>query len=420
MVKGQIKEQDRLLDQSSLLSIQKDLSGKTRRSDIALIALFLTIVFGLSVAFFIIPDKDFSEEENRVLQGTPSISSPGKFADRLISGKYTSEIAKYYADQFPLRDSFVGLKAAVVLGLGGRENNSIIVGDGGRLAELPASFSEETVKKNTDVLISFAKVAESLGADFTAVAAPRSADVFTPFISSPSPLIYTEETRQAISGGLSAAKYIDLFDTLVPGIAEGEYLYYRTDHHWTTLGAYYGYCELVKSFGITPYSLDDFTISTVSSEFYGTAWSKAGMKWISPDEMQFFRYDGDDLFTTVLENKEETAFDGFYNESYLDKKDKYAAFLSGNNGRVTVTLGYGRGESQPREKMLIIKDSFAHAMVPFLARHFDLEIIDLRYYKSSVSDLIKECGISHVVAIYNYDSFVTENSFNILRLSTEE
>ena len=413
MSKEQISEQDRLL------SVQKELSGKSRGSDISLIAVFLAIIFGLAAAFFIIPDKDFSEEENRVLQSAPSISSPGKFGDRLISGKFTSDVAKYYADQFPMRDTFVGLKAAVVLGLGGRENNSVIAADGGRLAELPASFSPDIVKNNTAVLSAFGRVIAENGGELTVLAAPRSADVFGSFISSPRPLIYTEETRQAIKSGLGEAKYIDLYDTLAPGVAEGEYLYYRTDHHWTTLGAYYGYCRLAESMGITPYSLEEFTPETVSEEFYGTAWSKAGMKWISPDEMQFFRYDGDMRFTTVLECKAETAFDGFYDESYLGKKDKYAAFLSGNNGRVTVTLE-GEDSGKPREKILIIKDSFSHAMVPFLARHFDLEIIDLRYYKSSVSDLMAECGISRVVAIYNYDSFVTNNAFNILRLSIEK
>ena len=414
MSKEQISEQDRLL------SLQKELSGSSKGSDIALIALFLAIIFGLAVAFFIIPDKSFSEEENRALQGAPALSSPGKFADRLISGKFTSEVAEYYADQFPLRDSFVGLKAAVVLGLGGRENNSVISAEGGRLAELPKSFSPDTVKRNTDILSRFGEEIKKSGAELTVLAAPRSADVFESFISAPRPLIYTEETRQTISSGLSGTELIDLYDILAPGVAAGEYLYYRTDHHWTTLGAYYGYCSLVESMGITPYSLEDFTPETVSEEFYGTAWSKAGMKWIAPDRMQFFRYEADGLFTTVLEGKADSAFDGFYDESYLQKKDKYAAFLSGNNGRVTVTLDHGHDEGKTREKILIIKDSFAHSMVPFLARHFDLEIIDLRYYKESVSELIRENGISRVIAIYNYDSFVTENSFNILRISFEE
>jgi len=399
---------DKYLDQNSLLELQKNISVRGKFNDILLTVLSLVIIFGFAVAIWIIPDKDFSEEENRVLQSAPKFT-----LDRLIDGRFTSDIAEYYADQFPARDIFVGAKAASeIYLLGKRENNAVISAKDGYVIERSDEPSADVISKNTKALCDFAARCEAAGVKFTAVAAPRVIDAMYGSIASPAPNGYTAEIREALSNGLSSVGYIDLYDTLTQKIASGEQIYYRTDHHWTTLGAYYGYEKLMTELALDAYSVDDFTPELVSSEFYGTTWSSAGMKWVSPDEMYFYRYDGDENFKLVFEGKEETASYGFYNLDYLSKKDKYGAFLSGNNGRVTITLE----GAENREKILVIKDSFAHSLIPFLARDFDIEMIDLRYYKSSVASLIGEGGFARVIAIYNYDSYVTENAFNILYL----
>ena len=195
-------------------------------------------------------------------------------------------------------------------------------------------------------------------------------------------------------------------------------LYYRTDHHWTTLGAYYAYCEIIKSFGdidLKPAPLSEFTIEQASDSFYGTTWSKAGMKWIKPDTIEYFRYEGDEDCITKIEDTG-TSFKGFYDRSYLDKKDKYSSFISGNNGRVDIT----RADGQKREKLLVMKDSFAHSMIPFLARHYDLVILDLRYYSASIAKLVLTEGISRVLIIGNIDNLCQSVIYGILGYGADE
>lgn len=401
-------DKNKYLDQDSLLELQKNISSKGKFNDILLTVLSLVIIFGLAAAIWLVPDKDFSEEENRVLQSLPKFT-----AERLIDGRFTSDIAKYYADQFPARDIFVGAKAAMELRVfGKRENNSVICAKDGYVIERSDEPSEDIIAQNTKALSDFAEKCEAAGVDFTAIAAPRSADALGSFISYPAPNSYTDKIREMLAKDLDDFGYIDLYDTLSRKIDSGEQIYYRTDHHWTTLGAYYAYEKIMTELSLEPASADTFTPELVSSEFYGTTWSSAGMKWVAPDQMYFYRYDGDEQFKLVFEGNEASASYGFYDREYLSKKDKYGAFLSGNNGRVSITLD---GEKK-REKLLVIKDSFAHALIPFLARDFDIEMIDLRYYKGSVTELLQSDDFSRVMAIYNYDSYITENAFNILYL----
>jgi hypothetical protein len=179
-------------------------------------------------------------------------------------------------------------------------------------------------------------------------------------------------------------------------------LYYKTDHHWTTLGAYYAYVEIIKSFkeeNMEPLPLSAFTREIASDEFYGTAWSKAGMKWIPPDVMEYFRYEGDEDFVTAIIDKNES-FSGFYDRSYLELKDKYSSFISGNNARVDITKKQNPGDP-PRPKMLLAKDSFGHSIAPFLAIHYDLIILDYRYYKKSAAQLVFDEKIDRVLFLHN-------------------
>ena len=192
-------------------------------------------------------------------------------------------------------------------------------------------------------------------------------------------------------------------------------MYYKTDHHWTSLGAYYAYVEIMNSWGLTPYPLDYFTRETVSEDFYGTTWSKAGMKWVGPDTIEFIRYPGDDtLITEIVDTGEK--LDGLYDRDYLAVKDKYSSFIGGNNGHVRIYPADGSPLESERETLVLIKDSFGHSLAPFLAAHFDLEIIDLRYYKLPAIDFVKETGADRVLILYNMDSLLTTNSLAMLNL----
>lgn len=156
--------------------------------------------------------------------------------------------------------------------------------------------------------------------------------------------------------------------------------------------------------------IESYTREVVSDAFFGTTWSTAGMSWIAPDTMEYFRFAGDtDFTTTILDNG--TSFAGFYDRSYLSKKDKYSSFIGGNNALVTVT----KNGDADRPTLLLVKDSFAHSAVPFLAQHYDLVIVDIRYYKKSTAALIDEYGADRVLVLYNIDSLTSSADSVLLR-----
>ena len=357
----------------------------------------LVIIYGFAAAMIILPDKTFSEEENRALQTFPKFTLKA-----LDNGSYTKKIGDYFADQMPLRGLFVETKAVSETCLGKRENNNVILGKEGHIIAKSDFYNSTAVDKNLAAIKEFDA---SNDIDFRAAIAGRAQDVLLSYM----PELYparevSDNAFSHVSSVLDEVKQIDLLTPLRTHAENGEYVYYRTDHHWTTLGAYYAYVAIIKSYGIEPYPLEFFTRETVSEEFYGTTWSKAGMRWIEPDSMEFFRFDGDTAFVTEIVDSE-TEFDCFYERSYLEKKDKYSAFIGGNNARVRISIPHGK----PRETLVLVKDSFGHSVAPFLAMHFNLEIVDFRYYRQSFKELLAQTGTDKVLILYNFDSLASSS-----------
>lgn len=375
----------------------------SRAADIITTVGLLALIYGFALTMLISPDKTFSEEENRVLQTLPHFS-----IETLTSGKFTKDIASYCTDQMPLRNVFVGTKAVAETVFTKRENNSVLLGKHGYIIAKTDYTNYAVMDKNISAINTFAA---SPDFDVTVAIAGRSQDVLFRYM----PDVYpSREISDAAFANLDkklTATQIDILTPLREHTAAGEYVYYRTDHHWTTLGAYYAYAEIISSYGIEPLPFEYFGRETVSDEFYGTTWSKAGMKWIAPDSMELFRFEGDDRFVCEIVDSGKI-IEGFYERSYLDKKDKYSAFIGGNNGRVKI---YADG-SEKRETLVLIKDSFGHSLAPFLAAHFDLDVIDLRYYKLSVKDVIAEASAEKVLIIYNMDSLVSSDNLKMLTM----
>ena len=193
----------------------------------------------------------------------------------------------------------------------------------------------------------------------------------------------------------------------------GEYVYYKTDHHWTSLGAYNAYCEIIKSYGLTPYSLDDFSRETFTTSFVGTTFAKAGAVFGGADTIELFRYEGDeDYTTTIIKGDKKTVLQGFYNkEKYRDINDKYSVFIGsddtsdGGNNAVTIVA---KNTGEKRQKLILIKDSFGNSIVPFLARHFDLVILDLRTSTQDFTSYLEDPDLAHILVLYNMETFMND------------
>ncbi len=415
--KGKSAPKDMQAEADRLLAVQMEKKGETKRSDCVLLSVFVVIVFLFGILLVALPDKEFSEQENRYLQGMPQIQSrfngtfferiaEGRFLDRYFDGDFQEEISEYFADQFPARDFFIGLKAATELTLGRGENNDVLLGNDGYLIKYTNDKDISHLLSNAETAERFTAAMEEAGIPVTFAAAGRGIDVLQSKYPALYPADKTDATWQALAGALenTDVDYLDLRDVQRPYADRGEEVMYRTDHHWTTLGAYYAYVAIMEHWGMEALPIEAFTVEVASEEFYGTTWRSAGMKWIAPDRMEFFRFEGDESYTMTIEGKSET-IEGFYDRSYLEKTDKYSAYIAGNNSLVTIE----KNGDEERERLLIIKDSYGHALAPFLAYHFDLEIIDPRYYRFETLAHATETGCTRALIIENMDSLLTSD-----------
>ncbi len=438
-----------------LLDRQLEMKGKTRKTDIAILASFCVFILFFGIMFFVLPDKTYSETEKRTLAQMPSLTFSRIGGDLQRDLKlmtmtedekkayvaelgdsykvFSDEIGDYYADQFPFRDQLRVVKAAVEIGMLKQENNDVLFAgeylikkdsvsgvvqnEDGTFRDRTYEDAAETIKNNVHLL---SGIEQSLpeSVDLRTAVAGRTIDV-VPESKLP-PLFPTEdETHRSVywnayndqvqADGLNV---IDLKDVLNLHFRGGEYVYYKTDHHWTSLGAYYAYCEIIRSYGIEPYALDTFSRETYTTSFVGTTYAKAGAAFGGKDTIELFRYDGDtDYTTTIINGDKKTVLQGFYNQDkYRDINDKYGVFIgsddTGDGGNNAVTIVEKNGESRP--KMILIKDSFGNSIVPFLARHFDLIILDLRTSSKDFSEYLSDPDLAHILVLYNMETFMND------------
>lgn len=388
-----------------------------KTANILTVAVFVGVIVFLSAAFLIIEDKTFSEQENRNLQTLPELN-----ADTLFDGTYSKKINSYFADQFPFRDAFVGLKGFSEYALFKGENNGVLLGkdgfiavrsfavyDGRGFTEPTDYYSEKVLDAEFATVKKLQEKLDAQGKKFAFVAPPRTIDVASSKFRFPSE--NSEKLQNYIRDGLKDVNYIDILPILKEKLDGGEYVYYKTDHHFTSLGAYYTYCAVMKQFGLEKdiVPLENFEQELVSDSFYGTTWSKSGFKFVSPDSIYYFHCkDADENeFTTTryMSETNKTSFTGFYDRSFLDSKDKYSSFLGGNSYKTTVVKTGGEGQGQ-RPKLLLVKDSFGLSLAPFLASHFDLELMNVSDMPS-VSKIAEANGFDYVLVVYNTENLIS-------------
>lgn len=387
--------------------------------NLAVTALFLALIFGFGIAFWIMPDADFSPEENRSLQTFPSLSS-----EDWLDGKVSDRLIRYYSDQFPLRSAWLSLHAAGELGMARGESNGVLLGRNQQLAvrRFDAYISLTERMEDTDYH-SPAHVARGLEAvsalhqtlkaadiPLCVLLAPRTIDVTIADFDYPADL--SDRLDKTIRETLSEAEVnsVELLDTFRTMHGAGEYVYFRTDHHWTSLGAYTAYTAVLESWGMASEILpaDFFTVRKIP-DFYGTTYSRSGMLFITPDTLEIWEAaDGSDARFTVTDERGNTVIEsGFISEKYLSEKDKYGAFLDGTHAVLLISdkEAAARGEARPR--LLLARDSFANSMVPFLARHFDICMVNLSGGKTNLSKLAEDYHCDRVLIVCNRENLIT-------------
>lgn len=367
----------------------------TRRYAIFISAMFCAFI-GVFFAWNILSaDREFSPNENRVLAQRPELS-----ADSLLSGSFSSGYEAYTADQFVLRDGWVAAKAMMERAAGKCENNGIYFcaqdtlisrldePDAGQVAQNLGYVNALAEGLEIPVYFSLIPGKSSLWASRLPAGAPNASEA-----------LYLEQAMQ------TKARWVDIAAALNEHFNED--IFYRLDPHWSSLGAYYGYTALAKAMGLPPVPLDNYTHTTVSQSFTGTDYSGSGVRWLPPDDINIY-VPGDGI--TVDRGEAGTA--ALYDWSKLQGKDQYAFFLGGNTPLSIIKTPHIRGE-----KLLIIRDSFADSLAPFLTAHSsELHLIDLRYSRASLAEYISHNGIDRVLVLYSVANFVKDTNLGKLAM----
>lgn len=356
---------------------------------------FVIVIILFTMIGLISSDKEFSELENRKLKTSVTFSIK-KFFDGVFQKDYES----YINDQFPLRDNWISLKSINEYILGKIENNGIIYGSNGELFEKFDSLDEEKFKNNVEAINNFA---ETYYDKVSLMIIPSSYEIYKENLQMGSPIIMQEELINKIYNFSSFTNNIDVMKELLDN--KNSYIYYKTDHHWTTYGAYLAYCKFIDSINGNKVNLENFQEVELPN-FYGTYYSKAKPFNIEPDIMTY--YDFNNLTMEIVGDK---IYDSIYDYSKETLRDKYSLFLYGNNPLTIIK----NKDIKNNKKILVIKDSFGNSLVPFLTQNYEeVHVIDLRYFSSKLSNYLAENNFEDILIVYNFINLATDN--NILRL----
>lgn len=360
----------------------------------------------------LLPKRSFSETENRYLAQKPAFTW-----ESLKTGEFGKQYEDYLSDQFPFRDGWISLKTAAELAQGKREINGVWTGNDGWLMETwyRESFDHNLAEKNLEKLAQFASSqAELLGENrIRIMLVPSSPEILPqhlPDFASPFSQEIIPDTLK--EKGLSSM-LIPVGDALYKAAENAgptaDNLYYRTDHHWTSHGAFLAYQAWADSLGIKPYEKNDFTIETVTEQFSGTIQSKINLP-VRPDQIDLYRPVQEPSWSVFYDGNPEPSL-SLYSMEALHTRDKYRVFLDGNHGWTKIK----NQESASNRRLLILKDSYAHTFAPFAALHFDeTHMLDLRYFNGKVSQFCEKQQITDILVLYQIPVFLKDRNVSKL------
>ncbi len=356
------------------------------------VAVAAILFASLTLSLCLLPKKDFSAKERRALASFPTLS-----VSSVLNGRFFDSLSDFCTDQFPLREQFTALVASTERALGKQENNGILFCREGYLVargeydDLSVSMTNLTVIR---------ALADGTRLPTTVCILPRAVDVLTPYLPRGYESVHAEEIGALVKDALP--HNADLTAPLQSAVANGEQIFYRTDHHWTTAGAYLAYTQLAPALGFTPYTAEYFTPTVVTDRFLGTTFSRSGLAATMPDTITLYRYAGDERYT-VTNGETGVETHALYDMDALHADDPYEVFLGGNFARLTVT----DTDNPDKPTLLIFKDSFANSLVPFLALHFNLVLVDPRYEQAGAQAILDEVRPDHVLILLGADTVAT-------------
>lgn len=365
------------------------------------LGVFAVVIAAVQGAFWCMPHESVSEKEKRVLSTPPRVSLA-----HIADGRFMEQAEAYLMDHFPGRESLVGANAYLKQVEGLNAVEQITRGQEGWLIAAPLGDESKLLGQNLDALQSFLKTA---GKPAAAIIVPTTGAVETAML----PRLHMPYPDEALLDTIRDTLPVDWCDVLHTFRAHSapERLFYRTDHHWTTEGAYEAYRLWCAETNREPVPKTAYTRTKVP-DFYGTSYAKSGLWATPPDTLEVWETGAPVTVTVQDDNmKEPIKQDSLFFWEHREEADKYPIFLDGNHGRVTIETGNEGG------RLLVLRDSFAHCLTPFLTAHFSrIDLIDLRYFKKqTVSAYLEENPPDEILLCYGLDSLMTDRSLAQLR-----
>ncbi len=418
------------MDHSEALSTSP-ITRLRRRAEVFTVSLITAFILCFSVWCLVAPKQTFSENENRALASWPVYSFTA-----LKDGSYMSGVQTYLSDHFPLRDPFMTLKTKYEMLTGREEINDIYLAKDGYYIE-----AYKTPKQQKKIITQFQKLQDAITTDakqnIRVMLVPTAISTYNAKLPGSAPdrgVLRQVDTMNEIYAALPNMQKVDVWSALqaaaaqekidrtrASGDADGAQpvadagdagcdtsaatgLYYHTDHHWTTHGAYIGYQAYCGAAGLSPIPEADFQKTCVTTDFHGTIFSKLHDSTVPGDAITLYEYPANQLTVSYPDTGEVT--DTLYNRDYLAQKDKYSMFLNNLHPLVEITNETADSDRQ----LVLIKDSYANSMVPFLVNHYQkIYVFDTRYYRFGPSSFINEHPeVTDVLLLYNMNTIDTD------------
>ncbi len=358
---------------------------------------FCIMVFLIPIMYIVTPDSDFSPLEKRKLSQMPEPT-----VSKVFSGEFGEQFETYLSDQVPLRTFFVGLNSYYNLFSGRNGIDGIYKGKDNYLFVAPVK-ENPTFDRNLGYICEFL---DDISVPSYVCIVPSSGFIYSDMLPANH---YDYNDDKIIDKAFSELSSnttvpINITDSFM-SLSKNEQLYYKTDHHWTSLGAYECYKLLGEKMNFNPTPKEKFAVQTYSG-FKGTNYSKSAL-WNMPSEnIELWKsslHKEGDITVTFTENGTTSEYNTMFFKDNLYGDDMYTAFLDGNHAMVNIK----NPNVGNNKKLLILRDSYTHCLAPFLADNYsEITLIDVRYYLSPVSELIKENKTDEVLLIYSIDSIV--------------
>ena len=415
--------------------------GRSRKIETRVFCLCLVIGMIISLIIPLRPTE--SAIEKRTLTKFPSFSFSS-----LFSGDYFSQISTWYSDTFPFREKLISLNSALTgwHGFGAKVDSIDTAND--EIPEEPLTtdadssevtnesepeISEESTEESTtgkphatetlgSILVSnnagyeYYNFVQSTADEYismvksVAAKMPSTTRLFDVVIPTSMDIVMDEATRASVSSSdqkkainyfcssIGSPTAINIFDALKEH--KDEYVYFRTDHHWTALGAYYAYVEVCKQAGLTPVDIKDFekvSYGEFLGSFYGDTGGSAKLKK-GADELIAYKpnYDTSLVYT---DNKGNQINWPLINDVSTYKSSyKYSAFSAGDQPFEVIKNNTISGE----KSAVVIKESFGNAMIPFIVGNYKtVYVLDYRYYSGTLTGFMSNHKVDDVYLLNN-------------------